>query len=191
MFSKLLVLTMAALLLLGTNPVVHAQGLFDDLEQDDFLEGDDLFLDQTGDEAVLGTSEEDLTEGGNFIDDSPLTAEEGGVTEAARRTQLRALTDREMLPVNAAWGAGTGLLIGGWLAFINNGTSRETQRSIGLGIVIGSLIGLTVGLKTVIAPQAPSALGLRSDPFDDSAGRPLAAAGINGSPFKVGFAFRF
>lgn len=186
--SKCLILMLGIAVLMGTQPVV-AQSLFDDLEQDDLLEGDDLFLDQTGDESALGTSEEELTEGGEFVDDSPLTPEGGGVTESARRAQLRSVTDRNLLPINAAWGSGTGLLIGGWLAFINNGSSRETQRSIGLGIVIGSLIGLAVGLKTVIAPNAPSALGFRIDSGSDTA--PVAVSPLVNSPISIGFAFRF
>ena len=63
---------------------------------------------------------------------------------------LAAMTekDRDDLPFNIAWGAGTGLLIGGWFALINEGDNRETQQAIGVGVVPGSVCRVTkVALK--------------------------------------------
>lgn len=181
----LLQLLIAGALLLGCPGLGLAQ--FDeDFGEDEFFGADDQFLES--DEDLFGTPEDDFTEGGQFVDES-LLPPAGGVTAGSRQSQLRALSERDQLPMNAAWGAGTGLLIGGWFALINNGTNRETQRSLGLGIVIGTIIGVTVGVKSLIVPNAPIPVS-RAVPFEDR-GSFAAMAAVPRSPFQFTYAIRF
>lgn len=133
----------------------HAQAQFfdDDPESELSQDQEEEFFEGTADEfgTVPGGAEPDVTEGESYVDE---TQQPATITVGGRQVQLRLASDRELLPMNAAWGAGTGLLIGGWFALIDAGSNRDTQRSIGLGIVIGAAIGITVGLKTVINPNA-------------------------------------
>ena len=191
MFAKwprialLLPLALVLVVLAGYPGAASAQ--FDDeFGEDDFFGGpDDGF---ESDEDLFGLPEEDFTEGGEFVDESQLPPGQV-VTEGGRQLQLRALTEREQLPVNAAWGAGTGLLIGGWFALINNGTNRETQRSLGLGIVVGTIIGITVGIRSLIAPNGPIPISQSSPSLWGGASAPLAAAGA--TPFRFNYTLRF
>jgi hypothetical protein len=94
--------------------------------------------------------------------------------------------------MNVAWGAGTGLLIGGWFALISEGDNRSTQRSIGLGIVTGILLGVAVGTRAVFNPNTPQPAGV-------GAAAPPAKDGPQFSPVvaldkgdaKVGFRLTF
>ena len=143
----------------------HAQAQFfeDDPDSELSQEQEDEFFEGTTDEfgAPTGLGEQDITEGDAYVDE---TQQPATITVGGRQVQLRLASDREMLPMNAVWGAGTGLLIGGWFALIDAGTNRDTQRSIGLGIVIGSAIGVLVGLKTVINPDTATVSQNESGP---------------------------
>ena len=139
----------------------------------------------------FGMPSEDFTEGGEFIDESTLTPAEEAVTIGGRQGQLRLLGERQLLPQNAAWGAGTGLLIGGWFALINQGTNRETQRSLGLGVVLGTIVGLAVGARSLIAPKAPQPVGALDLWRNDSGSGAFALGGLSGSPLTMTFTFRF
>ena len=186
----LLVLALICLLG-GFSQRVQAQGSEDTFfEDEDFAPDDDAFKQQD----EFGAPKEDTTEGGGFIDESQIPG--GEITVGGRQAQLRLLGERELLPQNAAWGAGTGLLIGGWFALINQGTSRETQRSLGLGVVVGTLIGLAVGARTLIAPNAPQPVGANdlNDLHDRAGGTNQAFASADGghwSPFQLTFTFQF
>jgi hypothetical protein len=140
-----------------------AMGQFidDEFDRDEFVESDRDFSE--GGQFGGSGFEEDATEGGRFIDEDP-TGGTGvwGVTIRGRTTQLRVEREKQMLPLNVAWGAGTGLLLGGWFALIDEGDDRSTQRAIGLGAVLGALLGMTVGVKTLIAPDAPRAASNKS-----------------------------
>ena len=181
----LLTIALAVFVLAGYPGTVSAQ--FDEeFGEDDFFGGPD---DGFGtDEELFGTPEEDFTEGGEFVDESQLPPGQV-VTEGGRQLQLRALTEREQLPVNAGWGAGTGLLIGGWFALINNGTNRETQRSLGLGIVVGTIIGITVGIRSLITPNAPIPISQSSPSLWGESFTPLAAAGS--TPLQINYTLKF
>jgi hypothetical protein len=156
----LLFVTVIAAPLLSPRPA-QAQFYDDDPESELTPEQEDEFLEGGTDESGMPLTgrDQDVTEGDSYTDETP---QQGAVTVGGRQVQLRLATDREMLPLNAAWGSGTGLLIGGWFALINASNNRDTQRSIGLGIVIGAAIGVAVGLKTVINPT--SALGDNAPP---------------------------
>jgi hypothetical protein len=182
-----LFLVLGGLLIGLAPPPVAAQSLFgDEFDRNEFVESDEGFIEET-DPFGLPT-QEDFTEGGQFIDEEAAPGR-GDITISGRRTQLRVQSERELLPRNIAWGAGTGLMIGGWFALIENGTDRETQRSIGLGVVLGALLGMTVGLKTVIAPEAPRAALLH--PASAESPAMLAYTAPRAVPLRLGFALRF
>ncbi len=184
----LLILTqilLAAWLWTGQAQPAAAQLGGDFFEEEDFFEEDDPFRD----EDEFGLPQEDFTEGGEFIDESTLPPSEQGLI-GGRQRELRLLGERELLPLNAAWGAGTGLIIGGWFALINQGTSRETQRSLGLGVVVGTVIGLLVGARTLVAPDSPTAAApveFSSSGDHDS----LAATSLGSLPFQMTYTLRF
>ena len=195
MFAKrqglLLIVPLLALLWwLTLSGVPRAQGTDDYFFEDDQgFQEDDPFQQQD----EFGMPADDFTEGGEFIDESTLPGAEQGISLGGRQQQLRVLGEREQLPQNAVWGAGTGLLIGGWFALINQGTSRETQRSLGLGVVLGTLVGLAVGARSLIAPKAPQPVSAL-DPWRDDRGGNLSFTASHGqsSPLTFfTFTFRF
>jgi hypothetical protein len=176
----------AACLLAASAKPALAQGADDNFfEEDEAFQEEDPFRERD----EFGLPVEDFTQGGEFIDESTLPPAEQEVTIGGRQAQLRLLGERQLLPLNAAWGAGTGLLIGGWYALINQGTNRETQRSLGLGIVLGTVLGLVVGVRTLIQPQAPAAMGAFDPPRTD--GGSLASTSLSASPFSMTFTWRF
>lgn len=65
------------------------------------------------------------------------------------------VAERANFVPNILYGVGTGLIIGGWLALLSAKTSRDTLRSIGLGIVLGGVMGSVIGGRSVITPDAP------------------------------------
>lgn len=73
--------------------------------------------------------------------------------------------ERKNLPLNFGYGVGTGLMIGGWFALLTAGTSRDTLRSIGLGIVLGGVMGVVIGTRAVITPDSPRPLDANPDPL--------------------------
>jgi len=185
--------------------VGHAQ-LFDEESDSEFGgDSDDEFIESAGDEpgsvpSSISSGEADLTEGDTYTDESSQPAAAGTSPAAAvarRQLQLRQGADRDMLPMNAAWGAGTGLLIGGWLALIGEGSNRDTLRSIGMGVVLGSIVGVIVGLKSVItftpAPTTlpappPSSMNTRPEGHASS-WTPVVSFGSG--PTQFGFRFTF
>lgn len=147
-------------LLLAGAPVARAQFFDESLEgQDLFIQDEDQYFEEGLGQGQMGPggtgTEPDYTEGQRFVDESLIPPSQRGLTVGARQLQLTLGQERETLPLNVAWGAGTGLLIGGWFALIGEGDNRQTQRSIGLGIVTGILLGMVVGTRTVFNPDAP------------------------------------
>ena len=148
-----------AFVLLSSAPA-HAQFFDETLEQDDlFSKEDEQFFEPQGDDLGEPSQEEDFTEGDKFVDDSLVPGEQGGVSAKDRRFQLTLKDDRNDLPLNIAWGAGTGLLLGGWYALINEGDNRETQRAIGMGVVLGLIAGAMIGTRSVFSPDAARPVG--------------------------------
>ncbi len=173
-----LALLLAAVFAAGWAPSTAQAQFFDEsLEQEDlFVEGEDQFFESSGDEFGAPTGpEQDFTEGNQYIDETLIPPDQREVSEGGRRFQMQLTSERETLPLNVAWGAGTGLLLGGWFALISEGDNRGTQRSIGMGIVAGIIIGAVVGTRTLIDPGAPQPLGETSPPpaGDDSTITPL------------------
>ena len=82
-------------------------------------------------------------------------------TESTLKDDL--LVRRELLsqegkdaPSNLGYGAGTGLMIGTWFAFIRKETNTRQQfRKIGTSTVLGAVIGIMLGTRSVWDPDAP------------------------------------
>ena len=59
-------------------------------------------------------------------------------------------------PSNLGYGAGTGLMMGTWFAFIRKETNTRQQfRTIGSSTVLGALVGVMLGTRSVWNPGAP------------------------------------
>ncbi len=155
-------------------PTASAQGFEDDYgmsddygEMDEFMQDDDGFSDDSG-FSEDGLLEEPGMDGGfddgfdaptgdGFVDD-----EEFGL-DAESQFQLSELAQRELIQVerqqstaNIGYGAGTGLLLGTWFAFITQETSTRDQfRTIGSGTVLGALVGVMLGTRSLWNPSAP------------------------------------
>ena len=92
-----------------------------------------------------------------FFDEGAFSDE----TESTLKDDL--LVRRELLsqegkdaPSNLGYGAGTGLMIGTWFAFIRKETNTRQQfRTIGTSTVLGAVIGIMLGTRSVWDPGAP------------------------------------
>lgn len=156
---------LGAVLFQFTIPLPAAAQFFDEnFEEDEFLEEEEQFFESTRDDFRESTipQQQDYTEGDRYAEDTILTPEERDLPFETRRIKMALENEKERLPKNIAWGAGTGLLLGGWFALINQGTNRQTQRSIGMGIVLGTLMGAVVGMRTLIDPDAPQAASIQN-----------------------------
>ena len=71
--------------------------------------------------------------------------------------QQRDLLERERRQsiANIGYGAGTGLLIGGWSAFIaQESNTRDQWRTIGTSTILGGIVGMLIGTRSVWDPSA-------------------------------------
>ena len=83
--------------------------------------------------------------------------------DAESQLQLSELAQRELIVVerqqstaNIGYGAGTGLMLGTWFAFITQESSTRDQfRTIGSGSVLGALVGMMLGTRSLWNPSAP------------------------------------
>jgi hypothetical protein len=88
---------------------------------------------------------------GAFSDESESTLKDDLI---ARRELLS--QEGKAAPSNLGYGAGTGLMIGTWFAFIRKETNTRQQfRTIGSSTVVGALIGIMLGTRSVWDPGAP------------------------------------
>ena len=90
--------------------------------------------------------------------------EEGAFSEETESTLKDDLiVRRELLsqegkdaPSNLGYGAGTGLMMGTWFAFIRKETNTRQQfRTIGTSTVLGAVVGMMLGKRSVWNPGAP------------------------------------
>ena len=90
--------------------------------------------------------------------------EEGAFSEETESTLKDDLiVRRELLsqegkdaPSNLGYGAGTGLMMGTWFAFIRKETNTRQQfRTIGSSTVLGAVVGIMLGTRRVWTPGAP------------------------------------
>ena len=102
-------------------------------------------------------SDSQFDSGDKYFDEGAFSDE----TESTLKDDL--LVRRELLsqegkdaPSNLGYGAGTGLMIGTWFAFIRKETNTRQQfRTIGTSTVLGAVIGIMLGTRSVWDPGAP------------------------------------
>ena len=133
-------------------------------ESDEFgfeqLGGDDFQIDDFGTQPaqdLFEPSDSQFDSGDKYFDEGTFSDE----TESTLKDDL--LVRRELLsqegkdaPSNLGYGAGTGLMIGTWFAFIRKETNTRQQfRTIGTSTVLGAVIGIMLGTRSVWDPGAP------------------------------------
>ena len=133
-------------------------------ESDEFgfeqLGGDDFQRDDFGTQPAQDLFEppdSQFDSGDQYLDEGAFSDE----TESTMKDDL--LVRRELLsqegkdaPSNLGYGAGTGLMIGTWFAFIRKETNTRQQfRTIGTSTVLGAVIGIMLGTRSVWDPDAP------------------------------------
>ena len=133
-------------------------------ESDEFgfeqLGGDDFQSDDFGTQPaqdLFEPSDSQFDSGDQYFDEGAFSDE----TESTLKDDL--LVRRELLsqegkdaPSNLGYGAGTGLMIGTWFAFIRKETNTRQQfRTIGSSTVLGAVIGIMLGTRSVWDPGAP------------------------------------
>jgi hypothetical protein len=157
--TMVLSLTMASMTALPG----HARAQASDDDSDSFDSGqagdDDSFTSGGGTDDGFGptnrqsdTGDQDQTDNKQYVDEG---TPGGSVNLNFRQTQARIGQEQSQFPRNLGWGAATGLLIGGWLALLNAGDNRSNLRSLGTGVVLGAGLGVLIGMRTVIDPNAP------------------------------------
>ncbi len=112
-------------------------------------EGDSLWEEQ---QFLDVTGQEFQTEDAQYVGEEEVLAAE----EAAKKAGLPSIDlasalerDVEMLPDNILYGVGTGALLGGWLALVQGENARENVSYITIGVLLGALLGVAVGNKTL------------------------------------------
>ena len=133
-------------------------------ESDEFgfeqLGGDDFQSDDFGTQPaqdLFEPSDSQFDSGDQYFDEGAFSDE----TESTLKDDL--IVRRELLsqegkdaPSNLGYGAGTGLMIGTWFAFIRKETNTRQQfRTIGTSTVLGAVIGIMLGTRSVWDPGAP------------------------------------
>lgn len=113
------------------------------------------------------------------------------VDQGARESQLRRGGEAKSLPANLGWGAATGLLIGGWLALLNQGSNRDNLQNIGTGIVVGSLLGIAIGARFTINPESPVPLGASNSAQPPALSKTTPLVALNSHGMAVGVLFQF
>ena len=135
---------------------------FDQLGEDDFQrsefgsEGMQGFDPPPGQDP-LDPFQQQLDSGKTYLDEGAFSDE----TESTLKDDL--IVRRELLskegqdaPSNLGYGAGSGLMIGTWFAFIRKETNTRQQfRTIGTSTVLGAIVGILLGTRSVWNPGAP------------------------------------
>ncbi len=131
-------------LFVTVNPACYAQTI-DYLEDEGTsLWEEQKFLDVTGKEFE--------TEDTQYIGDEEVKAlEEAAVSSGIPSLDLAAALERDvqMLPDNVIYGIGTGITLGGWMALVQGDNARENVSYITVGALLGALLGVAVGNKTL------------------------------------------
>ena len=161
----------------------------DDFQSSDFgLDGLQGFGTQPGQDPVDSQFDSD----GEYLDEGSFSDE----TESTLKDDL--LVRREILskegkdaPSNLGYGAGTGLMMGTWFAFIRKETNTRQQfRTIGTSTVLGALIGIMLGTRSIWNPGAP-----RPDEIPEPTGFLQTPAGWlfaqNGDELKIAYRWKF
>ena len=130
--------------------------------------------------------------GNNYLDEGAFSDE----TESTLKDDLivrRKLLSKEGkdVPSNLGYGAGTGLMMGTWFAFIRKETNTRQQfRTIGTSTVLGAIIGIMLGTRSVWDPGAA-----RPEESTEPTGFMLTPAGWlfaqNGEALKIAYRWKF
>ena len=175
-FRRIVIVLTAVLFVILSVVDLFAQNLDDDpLGLDG---GDEFGFEQFGDDNFQGSDfgsdgfqdfgsqsgqdpqdpfESQFDSGNNYLDEGAFSDE----TESTLKDDLiirRKLLSKEgkEAPSNLGYGAGTGLMMGTWFAFIRKETSTRQQfRTIGTSTVLGALVGIMLGTRSVWDPGAP------------------------------------
>jgi hypothetical protein len=132
-------------------PVLMAQSANYLEDEGSSLWEEQQFLDVTG--------EEFATEDAQYVGEEDITAAQ----EAARRAGIPSIDlasalerEKEMLPDNIMYGIGTGAMLGGWFALVMGEEARENVRFLTVGTLVGALLGVAVGYKSLFMSQRAS-----------------------------------
>ncbi|MGK0289262.1 MAG: hypothetical protein ACI86H_000696 [bacterium] len=170
------IITIFLILFLAFPPILFAQakgdgyledkgkGLWKENLLDGFEDsfGDDFLSSGSGSSQKSDTGSgksEFETGGGDYLSEEELLQRQSTqqlTTSTGKKINIKAAIAESapLLPKNIAWGAGTGLMLGAWLAMISSSSSsssesRQNAQYIGSGIVFGGLMGFLVGSKPV------------------------------------------
>lgn len=167
---------------------------FEDAELDT-LEFEESGGDFSTSEGALENIEEDFagdqqpTEDEQYVDEDVISDDTQQLLENALTARRDFLAEeRANFNLNIAYGVGTGLMIGGWFALLTASTSRDTLRSIGLGIVLGGVMGGIIGGRSVITPNLPRPAASLSE---ESAQNYKLASHVDPSRFTLSYQWSF
>ena len=184
--------------------VASNSSLAQEFEDDPFFENEEFGLGGSDDfqDSEFGSTDGFL-EPGLAEDDDPFAPmnEEGDIyideesfdLDAEQALQDSLFTQRDLLErerqqsiANIGYGAGTGLMIGGWSAFIaQESTSRDQWRTIGTSTVIGGIIGMLLGTRSIWDPNAPRPdLGILNE-------KPLIQVKKDSTGVKIAYSLHF
>ena len=135
---------------------------FDQLGEDEFQRSEFgseglQDYDPQSEQSTLDPFEQQFDSGNKYLDEGAFSDE----TESTLKDDL--IVRRELLskegqdaPSNLGYGAGSGLMIGTWFAFIRKETNTRQQfRTIGTSTVLGAIVGILLGTRSVWNPGAP------------------------------------
>jgi len=129
----------------------------DDFQRSDFGNGGLQGFDPPQEQEPFDPFEQQIDSGNKYLDEGTFSDE----TESTLKDDLivrRNLLSKEGkdAPSNLGYGAGSGLMIGTWFAFIRKETNTRQQfRTIGTSTVLGAIIGILLGTRSVWNPGAP------------------------------------
>ena len=126
-------------------------------------------------------------EGDLYIDEDSFDIETEQALQDSLFTQRDLLErERQQSIANIGYGAGTGLMIGGWSAFIAQETTTRNQwRTIGTSTVIGGIIGMLLGTRSIWDPNAPRPdIGILND-------KPLIQVKKDSTGVKIAYSLHF
>jgi len=133
----------------------------------------------------------DSTGTGGYVDEQTFT-------NAASQMQMglmsqRTLVVKERMDMNAnlAYGGGTGLMIGAWIAMLRPSTTRDNFRTIGSSLVLGATVGVLLGTRTLWDPYSQRPVDPMMVPPDLMQGPAGLPPGVHLFQKKKGAAFAY
>lgn len=159
-------------------------------EEDSFIE--DLGLQEGRDDQAEAVPELEGGSGEYISEDEAARQLSTGTTGTGRNIAAAIDESKLLLPKNILIGAGTGALLGGWLALTNPGDARQNTQYLGTGAVLGAALGFLIGTKSVYMEPPPSAVTpVNTQGSLEPHYRPGEAAKKDQPLFAMNFSFRF